>query len=320
MKQKHILQNLSQNTKNFNLIESFLEVLAAETSATSNTIESYSCDLKHFATFLADTSFLLVTLKTLKGYIQLLTKNDLSSATIRRKISTLRNFYDFLKSEAFITSNPTLHLDMPKAEQKLPRILSIPQIETLLTTASKDLSNQGIRFHAMIEIMYASGIRVSELVTLKLSSIQIEKQNGAIKPFILISGKGNKERIAIINDAAIIALRKYLIIREKLNSNIKNDWLFPSKNNLGHITRQRFGQFIKELATKSNIDTSLVSPHVLRHSFATHLLANGTDLRSIQELLGHQDIGTTQIYTHVNITKLQEILQKHHPLQKNKLD
>ena len=234
-------------------------------------------------------------------------------STILRKLSSLGHFFDFLVTENILKDNPLLEISIPKTNSKLPVFLTNDQVDRLLETAKNDDSIKGLRLLTMIKILYSTGIRVSELVELKLSSLY-EKKN-----FIFISGKGNKERLVPVDQNTLTTIEKYLKVRIEFLKTDKNEdkWLFPSRNSkLGHITRQRFHQLLKVLCKEANIESKYVSPHKLRHAFASHLLANGMDLRSLQMLLGHSDISTTQIYTHVLSDRLKSTVENNHPLSK----
>jgi len=292
------------------LIESFLEMMTAERGASSNTIESYGRDLRDAAAFLAKrkTTFEKADKQLLEQYIVLLSKSGFSPRTTARHISSLRQFFHFLYTENIRSDDPAVALDTPKQSRSLPSSLTEEDITFLIKAAHAE---KDLRLAAMIELLYASGLRVSELVTLPFTSLQ--KIEGQAQPFLIVRGKGNKERIVPLHHKAVMALQNYLAKRSDPSS-----WLFPSHGKEGHLTRQRFGQMLKELAIKTGLDAQKVSPHALRHSFASHLLAGGADLRVIQELLGHADISTTQIYTHVEQEKLTKLVTKHHPLAKKK--
>lgn len=301
------------------LLNQFLEIIFIEKGASSNTIASYKNDLKDFKNFIDSKALKLtdVTETTVRQFVQSLTQKQLATKSIARKISALRHFFLFLHEEKIIVHNPTLSIDIPKMSRTIPQVFSENDIETLLTHCYKNTTHAGIRNTAMLELLYASGMRVSELISLKIQQLKIQKQNREIMPYILIKGKGNKERIVVLNHKAIEALQKYLSIIRFFSNTPENPWLFPSKTSLeGHMTRQYFAKILKKLSTETNIDPSKISPHKIRHSFATHLLNNGADLRTIQELLGHKDISTTQIYTHVANKKLKHIVDTLHPLNK----
>ncbi len=298
-----------------NLIENFLEMLAAEKAASPNTIEAYRLDIEKFAEFISPLSLTSVALQDLRNFVQYLQKQGYSARSINRKISSIRQFYQFLTSEDIITNNPTIEIDLQKQAKTLPKMLQKKEIKQLFDYLNNNDSPEMIRLNCMLAITYSAGLRVSELVSLKLSNFDIS--NNLINQIFRVLGKGNKERVAILNDQAQDKLIKYLKIRDffipKKQAKICL-WLFPSSGSQGYITRHRFAQLLKELALNVGIDPESISPHVLRHSFASHLLANGADLRSIQELLGHSSINTTQIYTHLDNEKLEQVIKQYHPL------
>lgn len=281
-------------------IDVFLEALSAEKGRSAKTLTSYESDLR-----LADTAIpgglMDATASDIQSYLSNLPDKP---SSVARKASALRGFYKFLMLEKSISQNPTANLELPKRNRSLPKFLSPHEIELLISNAG-DIKTS-IRLRAMIELLYASGLRISELCELPMSGILGNK--------LLIHGKGAKERLVPMHDAAIHALNKWLDVR----GNIESKYVFPSHGKSGHITRDAFFKLIKKCAVLSGIDPSRVSPHVLRHSFASHLLAGGANLRAIQTMLGHEDISTTQIYTHVLPEKLQEIVSTHHPLAQNK--
>ena len=299
-----------------NILDSFLEMMVAERNSASNTISSYKTDLEEFLFFLSENQQEIdqVSIDCLREYLAFLCNKKYSTTTIARRISALKQFFEFLHSEEICKTNPACLLETPKKATNLPKMLTKLEVEKLLITSVIDESTSGVRFHAMIELLYASGLRVSELVSLKYNDLQITNvENLEIKPFLIITGKGNKERIVVINERAINAIKKYLIIREP-----GSIWLFPAPSKEGYVTRQFFGQYLKQLAINAGLPPANISPHILRHSFATHLLENGADLRVIQELLGHSSISTTQIYTHIQNERLIEVVTKFHPLNKTK--
>lgn len=290
------------------LIESFLEMMAAERGAAGNTIESYGRDLREAAAFLGrrQSGFAQADRALLEAYIASLSASGLSPRTVARRISSLKQFFHFLYSDDVRKDDPATALDVPKQPRSLPKSLEKNDI-TVLIDAAKVAEDR--RMEAMLELLYASGLRVSELVTLPLSAVQRAGAEG--RHFLIVRGKGDKERIVPLHDRALEALNAYLEVRKGDGA-----WLFPSHGKEGHITRQRFGQMLKELAMAAGLDPEKISPHTLRHSFASHLLSGGADLRVIQELLGHADISTTQIYTHVEKEKLTKLVSEHHPLAK----
>ncbi|ABV73662.1 tyrosine recombinase [Rickettsia canadensis str. McKiel] len=301
-------------------ISQFLEMLLAERALSKNSIFSYKRDLFDFQNYLAKQklSELNITTENIRNWIEYLADNDLQARSINRKISTIKSYYEFLISENHTAFNPVLNVDLPKYQSKLPEILSIDQIKSLLEYCSQDATPEGIRLNAMIHLLYASGLRVSELVSLKLADILTNKMSGEVKKVFSVLGKGNKERVIIINEQAVISIVKYLAIRDVFLNKAKPKnliYLFPSSAIAGYMTRQNFAMLLKSAALYAGLNPKHISPHILRHSFASHLLEGGADLRVIQELLGHADISTTQIYTHLQTNHLQKALL-HHPLNK----
>ncbi|HLD76568.1 MAG TPA: tyrosine recombinase [Rickettsiales bacterium] len=302
------------------IINEFLNKLAAEDGLARNTILSYGKDLELFEKFLIAKKSNLKSVKNsqIKDYLKYLHDGKLRQTSIARKISCLKNFYKFLIDEKIITTNPIKDLELPKKELRLPKFLSEEEIFKMLDFANKDESYPGVRLACMLEILYSAGLRVSELVSLPLVAIQ-KNEGNSLRDHMIISGKGNKERIAALSKSAQKILQKYLQVRQTSDDSASK-WLFVGKKNVAqskdaHITRQGFHKILKQLATQSGVDSKRVYPHVIRHSFATHLLNNGVDLRILQELLGHSDISTTQIYTHILDSKLKELVFSHHPLR-----
>ena len=315
-------------------ITNFLEKLSVEDGLSPNTISSYNLDLQLFSKFLKtkSTACQNVTADILKDYLLELHQQNLRSSSISRKLACLKRFYQFLLSENLLKIDPTFNLHSPKAGKKLPKFLSEAEMMKMLNHINSDKSEFGIKLSCMLEILYASGLRVTELVSLPVSEIHEitnEKGEKTLRNYLIVKGKGNKERIAPLNKAALRMLIEYLEMRKKLRQD-SSKWLFVgmvrSSKKQGevkermwqkkdtHITRQRFHQMLKELAIKAGLDPSRIHPHVIRHSFATHLLNSGVDLRILQELLGHSDISTTEIYTHILDSKLKDLVFKHHPL------
>lgn len=290
--------NRSGLVSKMNYIEIFLEALAAEKGRSKNTLASYANDLR-----LADAAIpggLVGANDTaLQKYLSGLHEKPTS---VSRKTSALRSFYKFLMLEKIIDENPATNLETPKREKILPKLLTTQEIELLISSAG-DIKT-ATRLRAMIELLYASGLRISELCELPITAILGDR--------LLIHGKGAKERIVPMHETAALALDKWMEIRPESNSK----YVFPSSGKTGHITRDAFFKLLKKCATLAGIDPTRVSPHVLRHSFASHLLAHGANLRVIQTMLGHEDISTTQIYTHVLPEKLQQVVEQHHPLSK----
>lgn len=285
-------------------IEKFIEYLIIDKKYSENTVKSYKNDLKKYETFMKNINIQNIKENHIKNYLKYLKDNNNDNRTINHNISTLRSFYKFLLIEKIIKDNPMEYIEMPKTKKSLPKTLSIEEIDKLLDIKLTD--SFSYRNKAMLELMYSSGLRVSELVNVKIHDIDVSNC------IIRIMGKGKKERIVPLGDYAIKYIELYL--KEHRNKLIKrelNEYLFL--NNHGKkMTRQGFFKILKQLAREKNIKTDF-SPHTLRHSFATHLLNGGADLRSIQEMLGHESISTTQIYTHVSKEQLKENYNNYHP-------
>ncbi len=280
-------------------INIFLESLSAEKGRSLKTLESYGNDLYSAESVLGDLKNATTT--DLQKYLAGLSEDGLLPATLSRKTSALRGFYKFLTLEKIIAKNPATELELPKLGRHLPKYLSIDEIESLIINAG-DIKNS-IRLRAMLELLYASGLRVSELCELPITGVLGDK--------LLIHGKGAKERMVPMHKQAQEALYKWLELR-----NDESKFVFPGTGATGHITRDGFFKLIKKCAVLAGINPNRVSPHVLRHSFASHLLAGGANLRAIQTMLGHEDISTTQIYTHVMPDALIKTVTDHHPLAK----
>lgn len=296
--------------ENILLVDQYIEFLIVQRNLSKNSCFSYRTDLKQFLNFIGEKKLLYVDDSIVKKYILFLSSRY-SVSSHARKLSVVKQFFNFLLNENKIIENRFLDLNSPKSEKKLPSVLSESEINMIFDEAYKDKSAKGIRFITMMEIMYATGIRVSELVGLKIASLKEDFSS------ILILGKGKKERYVPLTETAKAAIIEYLKVRENF---IKNEskgsiFLFPTNSKSSHITRIRFFQILKGVCMKLTIDSNRVSPHVIRHSFATHLLDRGVDLRIIQTSLGHADISTTQIYTHVQTRKLKNIIENKHPLK-----
>lgn len=295
------------------LISQFLEMLGAERGASQNTIESYNRDLNHLMEN-TRSALLDIDRKQIRAYLAVLHKQGLAPRTQARKLSTLRQFYKFLYAEAIRTDNPVLGIDSPRIGQSLPKLLSEQQVGDLLAQAEHQAQEKAdlksLRLHALIELLYATGLRVTELVSLPLAAVQ------SGQPYIYVRGKGDKERLVPMNERAITALTNYRAALQNSGGGAGQKWLFPSRGAKGYLTRHRFAQLLKQLGARAGILPGQLSPHVVRHAFATHLLAHGADLRAVQKMLGHSDISTTQIYTHVLEERLKLLVQKKHPLSK----
>lgn len=309
----------------FYFIESFLEMLAAERQASEHTVAAYYRDLEGFKGSLPQGRTLLqVETDDVRRFLHSLSRQHMASSTMARKLSAIKQFYRFLCVEGELKDNPALHVDAPKQGSSLPHVLSDEQVDVLLTAAHEDTTPEGVRLTAMLELLYASGMRVTELVSLPMKVLQFTSGGKELLNYFIITGKGNKERLVPMNDAAMQALLNYLMVREYfIREGDSSPYVFANgakgtkqvkQSSLGYVTRQYFHGELKKLAGKSGIPAQLVSPHVLRHSFATHLLHRGADLRVVQELLGHSDISTTQIYTHVLDTRKKELVFEKHPL------
>lgn len=293
-------------------------MLGAERGLARNSLEAYGNDLADFSGFLIaqHENPEQVGATALRRYVQGLSDAGLKPATMARRISALRQFFRFLASEGIRADDPSALLDAPKRGRPLPKLLSEAEVDRLLAGARRlrDDPAESARLTALLEILYATGLRVSELVGLRFPPF------GDDPRFLLVRGKGNKERLVPLSAPARSALLDYAKDwrGEFITTRQASPWLFPSRGESGHLTRQRFGQLLKDLAVAAKIDPAKVSPHVLRHAFASHLLAHGADLRAVQKMLGHADISTTQIYTHVLEARKQALVQAHHPLAKGR--
>lgn len=308
------------------LIEPFLEMMLAERAAALNSTDSYRRDLEGLADFLASrkTGLLEASRNDIEAYLGDLAKRAYAPRTTARKLSCFRQFYHFLYHEKLRADDPAALIDSPRKGRSLPKVMSVEEVDILLRAAHEGNTPETLRMAAMLEVLYASGLRVSELISLKLAAVVRGKAIGRpiaadIAEYLIVKGKGGKERFVPLNPSAQRAVANYIDIRSYFMSEGETSpWLFPSSSKEGYLTRQRFGQLLKELAAQAGLDFRKISPHTLRHSFATHLLGGGADLRVIQELLGHSDISTTQVYTHVQNDKLAELVALHHPLSRKK--
>ena len=292
------------------LQERFLEMLVLERNAADNTREAYQRDLENLFGFLErrKRDALSAAADDISAYIQSLDRQGMSSATQARRLSAIKQFYAFLLSEDIRDDDPAMNVDAPKTGRRLPKYLSVEEVDQLFEAISGD-EPEVRRLSALLHLLYATGMRVSELVSLPYPPLEESED------FLIVRGKGNKERLVPVNRSAKQALAAYLEVRGVFCEGTGHSpYLFPSRAREGYLTRQRFGQLLKELAADSGLMPSRVSPHVLRHAFASHLLANGADLRSLQKMLGHADISTTQIYTHVLEERLTALVKEHHPL------
>lgn len=311
----------------------FLNSILTTEGLSKNTVEAYKRDIVKLEEYFKNKDILYIEQKDLEKYINYLSIN-FSSKTVDRNISSIKHFYDFLQLEKIIKHNPSTLIEHKKQELHLPQFLTEEEIDKLLNKAKQDDSNYGVQFYCMLELLYATGMRVSELVSIENveKDFNLKDNSYKIKDSIRIIGKGNKERIIPITKTAVDILEKYIKLREKLLNGVYSKYLFTtkvifSKNDSkkvkykktdNHITRQVFARHLKELAINVGIDQKKISPHVIRHSIATHLLKNGVDIRIIQQILGHSDISTTQIYTHINDGVAKSTIEKYHPLSKIK--
>ena len=299
-------------SRSFDPVSAFLQMLSAMRNARPATLDAYGRDLADVmsACGVGETGLLALTDSDLESYMQGLNKRGLSAASVQRRRSALRQFYRFALSEALISHDPSRRLEAAKKPRPLPKILSQADVEALMAASLAKDEAAGLRLKCLIEIAYASGMRVSEIVSLRLDAINRDPA------FLIIKGKGGSERLVPLNDSARGAIRDYLGVRAGFvkAGGKANPYLFASRGAEGHLTRRRVGQLFDEAALEAGIDPAMVSPHVLRHAFATHLLEGGADLRVVQTLLGHADISTTQIYTHVAGDRLKQVVETHHPL------
>jgi integrase/recombinase XerD len=303
---------MSGSLGNAAALENFLDMMSAERGASQNTLAAYRRDLLDFAGYIKG-NFAKASRDDVKAYLQRLSKSGMAGSTQARKLSALRQFFSFAYSEGMRTDDPTDAVDAPRAERPLPKVLSGEEVETLISTARETIETaEGKRLVCMLEILYASGLRVSELITLPHNAVRNRET-------IFVRGKGGKERVVPLNPPAREAIKDYLAVREEFlpsgaHKATAERYLFPSRSAEGYLTRRRCHQMLKALALKADIDPDKLSPHVLRHAFATHLVEGGADLRSVQTLLGHSDIATTQIYTHVARDRLEAMVTEAHPL------
>lgn len=312
--QRHALDN-------FEARRAFLDMMAAERGAAPNTQAAYARDIADFERHLATFARALTeaTPADVVGFLHVLSQGGQAATSRARKLSTLRQLYKFLLYEELIDEDPTHGIAGPKQQRAIPRILSVAEVDGLIETARARIKAttgrdrvRTVRLYCLLELIYATGLRVSELVSLPRQVLDGDAR------VLTIKGKGGRERLVPLNASARAALDAYLSLgqdpNDGLSAMLPTRWLFPSKSIEGHLTRQRFGQDLKTLAQDAGLDPERVSPHVLRHAFASHLLDRGADLRAVQQLLGHADISTTEIYTHVLAERLRQLVNEHHPL------
>jgi integrase/recombinase XerD len=315
---------MGSKTSDAKLINLFLDMLAAEQGASPNTLEAYRRDLTDFSEFLARAGqgFAVAETQALRDYLADLDTRGFKSSSVARRLSAMRHLFRFLLNERIRSDDPAAILSGPKRGRGLPKVLSIADVDRLLARAkaltgtpeaSAPQRLRAMRLYCLLEVLYATGLRVSELVALPRSAARRDTR------MIVVRGKGDKERLVPLNDASRQAMTDYLAAMDppELKKNkvaAGSKWLFPSFGESGHLTRQHFARDLKELAASAGLAPRQVSPHVLRHAFASHLLHNGADLRIVQTLLGHTDISTTQIYTHVVEERLKSLVRDLHPL------
>ncbi|SEG75516.1 site-specific tyrosine recombinase XerD [Bosea lathyri] len=294
----------------------FLDMLAAERGAARNTLEAYERDIDDYLEFLGGRGLGDVTADDIRGWLGDIAARGLKASSAARRLSAVRQFHRFLYTEGLSANDPSAAIEGPRQGRPLPKVISVADVDRLIETArlmseqeglSKAARLKALRMRCLIEMLYATGLRVSELIALPLSAATTRER------FLVVRGKGDKDRLVPLNDAARDAARAWLAaLRDTGVSDGR--WLFPSDGESGHLTRQAFGRDLKSLAGAAGLSASALSPHVLRHAFASHLLQNGADLRVVQELLGHADIATTQIYTHVLDDRLKSMVRDLHPL------
>ena len=300
-------------------VELFLEMLSAERGAAANTLAAYRRDLENFSLFAGRNDAPLNQLSSdhIRAYLALISDEGLAVASRARRLSAIRQFYRFLFVEGLRDDDPAADIEAPKKARSLPKTMTIAEVDHLLKLAAKEAKSAAgrkrlpaVRLYCLLELLYATGLRVTELVTLPATLLRADDR------LITIKGKGGRERMVPLNGAARTALDDYLsVLKEKRKPGGKTSpFLFPSTGADGHLTRQRLVQELKALAARAGLDARNISPHVLRHAFASHLLERGADLRAVQQLLGHADISTTQIYTHVLDERLRRLVYDHHPL------
>jgi len=296
----------------------FLDMLAAERGARPNTLAAYRSDLDEFSGFIAaaGTTISAASSDDIRGYLGDLARRGLAPASVARKLSAIRQLYRFLYAERYRADDPAAILEGPKRGRALPKTVSVADVERLISAARDQVQRpelsagerrRAARLYCLLELLYATGLRVSELVALPATAARTDQR------MLMVRGKGGKERMVPLNEAARQAMVQYRALLDEAGSK-QSPWLFPSFGHEGHLTRQHFARDLKALATSSGLRADAVSPHVLRHAFASHLLQNGADLRVVQTLLGHSDISTTQIYTHILQERLKSMVRDLHPL------
>lgn len=292
------------------LVESFLEMMSVERGASENTLAAYRRDLEDAQQNMT-AGIVEASATDVRAYVSGVAARGFAGSSQARKLSALRQFYKFLYAEGYRGDDPSGPVDSPRKQRGLPKILNEAETGRMLDMAAAEAAKGGaadVRMHALIEVLYATGLRVSELVSLPVTVAQRDER------FFIIRGKGGKERMVPLSPKARDAMRRWLGLRNADPRLASSPWLFPSSSEAGYLPRQVFARDLKSLAALAGISAAKVSPHVIRHAFASHLLQNGADLRAVQELLGHSDISTTQIYTHVLEERLVSLVRDHHPL------
>lgn len=291
-------------------LEPFLDMLFTQRGLSLNTVSAYRADLMKWFSFFGHNSVESLASYHQKDYFNYLTLQGLSQRTIARNLSAVRQWIHFLVSEQILKTDPWENQGgLMRHIPTLPRVMDIHVLKRLMRVAQQDTSPEGVRLWVLIELLYATGMRISELISLKMFSLP-EKN----APYLLIQGKGGHERFVFFTPQALFALKHYYSVRYFFDPEKKSAYLFPSKSQQGYITRQRVGQLLSQLAQSCQIDPKMISPHGIRHVFATQLLQRGVNLMTLKQLLGHQDLSTTQIYTHIQPQKWKKILEKCHPL------
>ena len=304
----------SASNRDARLAGRFLEMMSAERGAAKNTLDAYRRDLGSYLGFLAANGRSLDSAESasIQDYLAGLEAHGMARTTAARRLSAVRQFHKFLHGEGLASGNPATVIESPRAGRPLPKVMSLGQVEALLAMAAElsakakgKARGRAMRLECLLELLYATGLRVSELVSLRTRDVTSDRE------VLTIKGKGGRERLVPVSHSARDAVQRFLAVRDSASA-----WLFPSHGADGHLTRQHFALELKGLARAAGLDAGFLSPHVLRHAFASHLLAGGADLRAVQQMLGHADIATTQIYTHVQIDRLRSVVENHHPLAK----
>ena len=303
-------------------IENFIEMMAVERASSRNTQYAYSKDLQYFCKYLEGRkiNFMRVDQEIIREYLKYINKNGIKNNTSARKLSSLRQFYKFLFQENILTHNPMNGIESPKISKNLPKIISVNFIMQLIEHVKSEIDQNPSdlinnyrlqRFLSQIEILYSTGIRVSELLSIKLSHFNRSSS------FLIVNGKGNKERIVPLTENAIREINQYIASLGNIYDLDNLVFLYPGLGGKSTMTRQYFAKKLKLYSRAAGLDPNQISPHVIRHAFASHMLSNGADLRAVQQMLGHSDISTTEIYTHILDEKLKATIKENHPLSKN---